>query len=99
MERWSRYDKRSDSVADPITGLESGTMFLRSDNLWLAGLCGARMGAAMMFMAYPAILPIVVREWGLSGTAAGALGDCGWVHLRRLSDLHCYLIGSGLCFD
>jgi len=75
MERWSRYDKRSDSVADPITGLESGTMFLRSDNLWLAGLCGARMGAAMMFMAYPAVLPIVVREWGLSGTAAGSISS------------------------
>ena len=48
-------------------------MSLRSDNLWLAGLCGARMGAAMMFMAYPAVLPIVVREWGLSGTAAGSI--------------------------
>lgn len=50
-------------------------MFLRSDNLWLAGLCGARMGAAMMFMAYPAVLPIVVREWGLSGTAAGSISS------------------------
>lgn len=50
-------------------------MSVRSDNLWLAGLCGARVGAAMMFMAYPAVLPIVQREWGLSGTAAGSISS------------------------
>lgn len=45
------------------------------DTLWLAGLCGARAGAAMMFMAYPAVLPIVQREWQLSGTAAGSISS------------------------
>ncbi len=47
----------------------------RADTLWLAGLCVARTGAAMMFMAYPAILPIVQREWELSGTAAGSISS------------------------
>jgi MFS family permease len=33
------------------------------------------MGAAMMFMAYPAVLPIVQREWELSGAAAGSISS------------------------
>lgn len=47
----------------------------RSDTLWLAGLCAARMGASMMFMAYPAVLPVVQLEWGLSATAAGSISS------------------------
>jgi len=47
----------------------------RSDTLWLAGICAARTGASMMSMAYPAILPIVQREWGLSATAAGSISS------------------------
>ncbi|MFQ5898039.1 MAG: nitrate/nitrite transporter [Candidatus Methylomirabilia bacterium] len=47
----------------------------RADTLWLAGLCTARTGASMMFMAYPAILPIVQREWELSGIAAGSISS------------------------
>lgn len=63
----------------------------RADALWLAGLCGARVGAAMMFMAYPAVLPIVQREWQLSGTAAGSISSAfllvGAVSLAALSAL------------
>jgi MFS family permease len=29
----------------------------------------------MMFMAYPAVLPVVQREWGLSGTQAGSISS------------------------
>jgi len=47
----------------------------RADTLWLAGLCTARVGASMMFMAYPAVLPIVQREWNLSATAAGSISS------------------------
>ncbi|MBI3030939.1 MAG: MFS transporter [Candidatus Rokubacteria bacterium] len=47
----------------------------RSDTTWLAGICAARTGASMMSMAYPAILPIVQREWGLSATAAGSISS------------------------
>jgi MFS family permease len=47
----------------------------RADTLWLAGLCAARVGASMMSMAYPAVLPVVQREWGLSGTAAGSISS------------------------
>ncbi len=43
--------------------------------LWLAGLCAARTGASMMYMAYPAVLPIVQREWGLTGTQAGSISS------------------------
>jgi MFS family permease len=46
-----------------------------SDTHVLVGLCGARMGASMMFMSYPAILPVVQREWDLSGTAAGSISS------------------------
>lgn len=48
---------------------------LRADTLWLAGLCAARVGASVMYMAYPAILPVVQLEWGLSGTAAGSISS------------------------
>jgi len=45
----------------------------------------------MMFMAYPAILPIVQREWQLSGTAAGSISSAfqlvGAVSLAVLSAL------------
>lgn len=47
----------------------------RADTLWLAGLCAARVGASMMSMAYPAVLPIVQLEWGLSATAAGSISS------------------------
>ncbi|MFQ5830246.1 MAG: nitrate/nitrite transporter [Candidatus Methylomirabilia bacterium] len=47
----------------------------RTDTLWLAGLCAARTGASMMFMAYPAVLPMIQQEWELSGTAAGSISS------------------------
>lgn len=47
----------------------------RADMLWLAGLCAARIGASVMYMAYPAVLPILQREWGLSATAAGSISS------------------------
>lgn len=33
-----------------------------ADTSWLLSLCAARMGASMMFLSYPAVLPIVQRE-------------------------------------
>lgn len=47
----------------------------RADTLWLAGLCAARVGASVMYMAYPAVLPILQREWNLSATAAGSISS------------------------
>lgn len=55
---------------DPVPALS-----LRADTLWLAGLCAARVGASMTSMSYPAILPIVQREWELSGIAAGSISS------------------------
>lgn len=45
------------------------------DARWLFGLCAARMGAAVMYMAYPTILSVVQREWELSATAAGSISS------------------------
>lgn len=45
----------------------------RSDSLWLLGLFGARVGASLTFMSYPAALPVLREEWGLSATAAGSI--------------------------
>ena len=39
------------------------------------GLCAARVGASVMYMAYPAVLPILQREWDLSATAAGSISS------------------------
>ena len=45
------------------------------DTLWLAGLCGARALGSTMAMAYPAVLAVVQKEWGLSATAAGSISS------------------------
>jgi len=62
-----------------------------ADTSWLLSLCAARMGASMMFLSYPAVLPIVQREWELSGTAAGSISAAflliGAVSLAVLSAL------------
>lgn len=42
---------------------------------WLAGLCVARAGASVMFMAYPTILAVVQAEWDLSAKAAGLISS------------------------
>ncbi len=45
------------------------------DTLWLVGLCAARALGSTMAMAYPAVLSVVQREWGLSATAAGSISS------------------------
>src|SRR4029450_4020889 len=47
----------------------------RSDAIWLIGLCAARAAGSTMAMAYPAVLSVVQKEWGLSSTAAGSISS------------------------
>src|SRR4030095_10947941 len=47
----------------------------RGDAVWLIGLCAARAAGSTMAMAYPAVLSVVQKEWGLSSTAAGSISS------------------------
>lgn len=42
---------------------------------WLLGICASRVGAYMVYIAYAATLPVLQREWQLSGTAAGSIAS------------------------
>ncbi len=48
---------------------------LRSDILWLAGICAARLGSSVPYLAYSGVLPLLQAEWGMSGTAAGSIAS------------------------
>ncbi|MGH7399996.1 MAG: MFS transporter [Candidatus Rokuibacteriota bacterium] len=42
---------------------------------WLLAICVSRIGAYMVYIAYAATLPVLQREWNLSGTAAGSIAS------------------------
>lgn len=42
---------------------------------WLIAICLSRVGAYMVYIAYAAALPVLQREWQLSGTAAGSIAS------------------------
>ena len=42
---------------------------------WLLAICLSRVGAYMVYIAYAATLPVLQREWQLSGTAAGSIAS------------------------
>ena len=42
---------------------------------WLLAICVSRVGAYMVYIAYAATLPVLQREWNLSGTAAGSIAS------------------------
>lgn len=42
---------------------------------WLLAICLSRVGAYMIYIAYAATLPVLQREWQLSGTAAGSIAS------------------------
>jgi len=42
---------------------------------WLLAICLSRVGAYMVYIAYAATLPVLQREWHLSGTAAGSIAS------------------------
>ncbi len=50
-------------------------MRLRSDTLWLAGICAARLGSSSPYLAYAGVLPLLQAEWGMSATAAGSISS------------------------
>ena len=47
----------------------------RSDTLWLAGICAARLGSSSPYLAYAGVLPLLQAEWGMSATAAGSIAS------------------------
>jgi len=42
---------------------------------WLFGLCLSRVGTFMVYISYAAALPVLQREWHMSGTAAGSIAS------------------------
>lgn len=42
---------------------------------WLLAICASRVGAYMVYIAFAATLPVLQREWALSGTAAGSIAS------------------------
>jgi len=42
---------------------------------WLLAICLSRVGTYMVYIAYAATLPVLQREWTLSGTAAGSIAS------------------------
>lgn len=47
----------------------------RGDALWLAGLCASRLFLTLVFVSYPAVLPVVQKAWGMSAAAAGSISS------------------------
>src|SRR5262245_10475900 len=42
---------------------------------WLLALCASRVGVYMVYITYAATLPVLEREWHLTGTAAGSIAS------------------------
>lgn len=48
---------------------------IRSDGVWLAGICAARLGSSVSYLAYAGVLPLLQAEWAMSATAAGSIAS------------------------
>jgi len=44
-------------------------------DLWLAGICASRVFNGLVFMSYAAAIPLLQREWNMSGAQAGAISS------------------------
>lgn len=42
---------------------------------WLAGICASRVFNGLVFMSYAAAIPLLQREWHMSGAQAGAISS------------------------
>ncbi|HEY7253969.1 MAG TPA: MFS transporter, partial [Methylomirabilota bacterium] len=49
--------------------------FAPGGSAWLVAICVSRVGSYMVYIAYAATLPVLQREWHLSGTAAGSIAS------------------------
>ena len=52
--------------------MKNGTMKF---DLWLLGICSARIFTYLVYLAYAAALPVLQREWQMSATAAGSISS------------------------
>jgi MFS family permease len=46
-----------------------------SFDAWLAGICTSRVFNGFVFMSYAAVIPVLQREWGMSGAQAGVISS------------------------
>ena len=58
---------------------------LHEDDLWLLGLCAARVGFGLIFMTYAATLPLLQRDWAMSAGQAGLIHSA--FHIGYLTSL------------
>lgn len=58
---------------------------LHEDDLWLLGLCTARVGFGLIFMTYAATLPLLQRDWAMSAGQAGLIHSA--FHIGYLTSL------------
>lgn len=49
--------------------------FTPGGRAWLGAVCLSRVGSFMVYIAYAATLPVLQREWHMSGTAAGSIAS------------------------
>ena len=47
----------------------------RGIDLWLVGICLARAGTGLVLIAYAAALPVLQREWHMSGATSGSISS------------------------
>lgn len=48
---------------------------VRKIDLWLTGICVARIGTGFVLITYAAALPVLQREWGMSAARAGSISS------------------------
>jgi MFS family permease len=48
---------------------------VRKIDLWLTGICLARIGTAFVLITYAAALPVIQREWGMSAARGGSISS------------------------
>ena len=60
---WWRFETARGMTRWPIAGGVA----------WLLAICASRVGVYMVYIAFAATLPVLEREWHLSGTAAGSI--------------------------
>lgn len=57
----------------PLAGSAKGTAGMTEKSRWLLNLCLAQCFIMLVFINYSAVLPLLIREWGMSNTMAGSI--------------------------
>ncbi len=54
---------------------EAEVKLVRKLDLWLTGICLARIGTGFVLITYAAALPVIQREWGMSAARGGSISS------------------------